>query len=326
MGDSPNNKRPVVRAIPVYPQKSSAQKKPRHALRENGQSVYQGNSYANTQRSQGSQRTSGNLRYSSPSQTSNTPVAKKGISRFLLPFFIVCFCVSLIAIGVILWGYFQGNRMYNDIASQATPTLNAAEDSLLDTQIDWEALYAINPETIAWVYVPGTEINYPIVQTSNNSKYLKTDFQGETNWVVSYGAIFLDSNCQADLSDQNSFFYGHNMNNGAMFAVLAQFADSDVFNEHRTVYLFTPEANYRLESFALLHVPANDALVEPVTGDSAAQQAYVQKQIDRSEVQPSGGFPDAASIDHTYVFVTCDNLPSDGRYALYCRMVDSHTV
>ncbi len=110
-----------------------------------------------------------------------------------------------------------------------------------------------------------------------------------------------------------------------MFAILAQFADNEVFNEHRTVYLFTPECNYQLESFALLHVPATDPLVEPVTGSSDEQQAYVQKQIDRSEVQPSGGFPDAASIDHTYVFVTCDNLASDGRYALYCRMIDSQS-
>lgn len=246
---------------------------------------------------------------------------KKKLYNILLVFFTTVLCVCLIAIGVIMWGYFQGSRMYSDIAAKTT--LSTSDEDILSTEIDWDALLAINPETIAWVYVPGTDINYPVVQTTNNEKYLKTDFQGEVNWVVSFGAIFLDYQCESDFSNQNNFMYGHNMNDGSMFAVLATFADNQVFNEHRDVYVFTPLRNYKLESFALLHVDANDTLVQPTTGSDARQRAYVQTQLDRSIVTPSEGFPDAGSVDRTFVLVTCDNLPTDGRYALYCRMVDS---
>ena len=248
---------------------------------------------------------------------------RKPLPRFLLPLFVICFCVCLVVVGVICWGYFQGSRMYNSVAQNALPNLDASDDQVLDTQVDWDALREVNPETVAWVYVPDTEINYPIVQAENNEKYLKTDFQGEVNWAVSYGAIFLDSNCAADFSDRNSFFYGHNMNNGAMFATLANFGDDQVFNNHRTVYLFTPERNYRLESFAFLHVPSTDSLVQPDMESDIHQRAYLQTQIDRSLVHPSEGFPNPGSIGHAYVLVTCDNLPSDGRYALYCREVES---
>lgn len=246
---------------------------------------------------------------------------KRTLSNVLLAFFVTVLCVCLVAIGVIMWGYFQGSRMYSDIAAKTT--LVTSDDDVLSTEIDWDALLAINPETIAWIYVPDTEINYPVVQTTNNEKYLKTNFQGEVNWVVSFGAIFLDYQCEPDFSSQNSFLYGHNMNDGSMFAALASFADNQVFNEHRDVYVFTPLRNYKLQSFALLHVDANDTLVQPTTGSNVRQRAYVQTQIDRSVVTPSEGFPDAGSIDRTFVLVTCDNLPTDGRYALYCQMVDS---
>lgn len=242
--------------------------------------------------------------------------AKRKVA-LVLSALVVCVCLG--AVGVILWGYNQGSQAYDSLAKTALPAESAMEETPLSTRIDWDALLAVNPETIAWVYVPGTSINYPIVQTSDNQKYIKTDFQGETNWAVSYGAIFLDTNCEANLTSQNSFFYGHNMNNGAMFAPLASFADNATFNDHRVVYLFTPTCNYKLQSFALLHVAASSTLVQLVTGSAVHQRAYVQTQIDQSVVTPEEGFPDAGLIDRTYAFATCDNLPSNGRYVLFCR-------
>ena len=262
-------------------------------------------------------RYAGDYRYAS-----GRPAKKKSIAQFLLPLFIAAFIICLAVVGVIVYGYWQGAKTYDDIYQQAISDPEAIEATPLDTQIDWDALYAINPETVAWIYIPGTDINYPIVRADNNEKYLKTNFEGEVNWAVSYGAIFLDCNCQSDLSSQNSYFYGHNMNNGAMFAQLAKLADEQAFNECRTVYLYTPEQNYKLESFAFLHVDADDDLVRPDVGSSVHQRAYVQTQMDRSVVRPSEGFPDADSIEQTFSFITCDNLPSNGRYVLLCQAVE----
>ncbi len=231
--------------------------------------------------------------------------------------------MCLIVLIVIFVGYWQGSKSYDDVTQQAFSGASIQEATPLDTVIDWDALRETNPDTIAWIYIPGTDINYPIVQTTNNEKYLKTDFQGETNWVVSYGALFLDYHCSSDFSNQNNFVYGHNMNNGSMFAQIANLANNDTFNETRTVYLFTPTCNYKLESFALLHVDANDTLVQPSTGTSEQQSEYVQDKIDRSEVTPSEGFPEASSVERTFAFVTCDNLPTNGRYVLYCQAVET---
>ena len=250
-------------------------------------------------------------------------VKKHSLSSILLPVFTAIFVVCLIVLIVIFVGYWQGSKSYDDVTQQAFSGASIQEATPLDTVIDWDALRETNPDTIAWIYIPGTDINYPIVQTTNNEKYLKTDFQGETNWVVSYGALFLDYHCSSDFSNQNNFVYGHNMNNGSMFAQIANLANNDTFNETRTVYLFTPTCNYKLESFALLHVDANDTLVQPSTGTSEQQSEYVQDKIDRSEVTPSEGFPEASSVERTFAFVTCDNLPTNGRYVLYCQAVET---
>ncbi len=248
---------------------------------------------------------------------------KRTVWRWVFRISLAVLVVSLVLLGVIGVSYWQGANKYEGVAKEALPVQDTALVSPLETVVDWESLWAVNPETIAWVYIPGTEVNYPIVHTSDNDKYIKTDFQGETNWVVSYGAIFLDYACEADLSCQNNFFFGHNMNNGAMFNALASFGSNEVFNKHRAVYLYTPQGNYELRSFAFLHVAADDGLVQPQTGDAADQSAYVQQQMDRSVAIPEGSLPSASEISKTFVFITCDNLASDGRYALYCYVSDS---
>ena len=71
--------------------------------------------------------------------------------------------------------------------------------------IDFDALAQTNPEVVGWIYAPGTNINYPVVQTNNNSKYLNTLFDGTAN---ASGAIFLDSDDTAPgMVDQQTTIY-----------------------------------------------------------------------------------------------------------------------
>ena len=245
------------------------------------------------------------------------------LSRVIFWISLVVFIVCVAALAVIGLSYWQGQNKYNEISELALDVDDVQAKSLADITVDWDSLLEINPDTVAWIYVPETSINYPVVQTDNNQKYLKTDFQGETNWIVSDGAVFLDAECDAKFGSQNSFLYGHNMNDGSMFHDLVNFANDDYFNEHRTIYLFTPQGNYRLTSFALLHVSASDALVEPDCGSAEQQAAYIQDKLNRSVVSPAGTLPATSEIAQTIELVTCDNLASNGRYVLYAYVAES---
>lgn len=79
------------------------------------------------------------------------------------------------------------------------------EDKMLGLKIDFEDLKRRNSDTVGWIYVPGTNINYPVVQTSNNQDYLNKRFDGN---ATPYGTIFMDH--RHTLAGNNVVLYGHN--------------------------------------------------------------------------------------------------------------------
>ncbi len=182
--------------------------------------------------------------------------------------------------------------------------------------MDWDALKAINPDTVGWIYIPGTVVNYPIVQAADDEKYLTHDFKGSEGWIATFGAIFLAAENSSDFSDPNNIIYGHHLNDGSMFACVADFSDAAQFNDHRTVYILTPEGNYELSTFALVHVAATIRWRR--RGSPMRTNAWPTcrtRSTDRWCPLPT--YLLLPISKHTFALATCDNLPSDGRYVLY---------
>ena len=249
---------------------------------------------------------------------------KGGPWRVVFWIALIVLVASLAVLGALLFSYWQGQNTYDKIADQAFEAPRDVEGAALeDLQVDWDALRAVNPDVVGWIYIPGTIVNYPIVHTDNDERYLTYDFNGEQGWGATFGTIFLQAANAGDFSDANNIVYGHHLNNGSMFACLADMQDDAGFNAHRTVYLLTPQGSYKLRTFSMVHCAADDPLAQASFADEAEQTAYVQDKIDRSVAKPDGELPAADEMDHTFAFVTCDNLPSDGRYVLFSYVEDS---
>jgi sortase B len=232
---------------------------------------------------------------------------------------------SLVALGVIAFSYFQGQQKYEQIASTSSIDVNDIEKNQLEElSIDWDALRAINSDVVAWIYMPGTVINYPVVQGTDNDYYLYHDFESAQGWIAQYGTIFLDYANKPDFSDACNFIYGHHMNDGSMFSDLAGLSDPARFNECRTVYLLTPAGNYRLRSFSLVHCAANDPIVQVEFGSYEEWVAYLNDKVSRSEVSVDN-LPDVGSMTRVFALATCDNYANNGRWVLYCY-VDASSV
>ena len=112
--------------------------------------------------------------------------------------------------------------------------------------IDFAGLEEINEDCVAWIYIEDTAINYPVVQGSDNSYYLKHLIDGKWN---SAGCIFLDSRVDSDISDRHSIIYGHHMKDGTMFSGLTKYKKQDYYEAHPAGLLITPEQTYRIEFF-----------------------------------------------------------------------------
>lgn len=114
-------------------------------------------------------------------------------------------------------------------------------------QVDFEELAKINPDVIGWIYIPDTNINYPIVQGQDNDHYLHYLFDGKKNRA---GSIFLDYRCSPDLSDRHSILYGHHLKNKTMFSRLMRYKKQSFYDEHTEILLVTPDAYYALRVFS----------------------------------------------------------------------------
>ncbi len=258
-----------------------------------------------------------------PGPAGTPPKKKGGPWRVVFWIALVVLVASLVALGAIAFSYWQGQHVYDEVAEQG---FTAPEDiegtSLADLVVDWDALRAVNPDTVGWIYIPGSEVNYPIVHTTDNEYYLTHDFQGTEGWLAKHGAIFLAAENKGDFTDPNNLVYGHNMRDGSMFATITGMTDQARFDELRTVYVLTPQGNYKLQTFSLVHCAADDPLAQMTFASEDERVSYVQDKIDRSVVGVSG-IPAAADMEKTFAFSTCDSLPTDGRYVLFAYVADS---
>ncbi len=97
---------------------------------------------------------------------------------------------------------------------------------------EYLALYNKNKSLIGWIKIADTIIDYPVMQTTDNDYYLKHNFNQEKD---SNGCIFLDTNCDIVLKNDNYILYGHHMKNGKMFSSLLKYANKDFYEKHKTI-------------------------------------------------------------------------------------------
>lgn len=117
-----------------------------------------------------------------------------------------------------------------------------------ESPIDWEGLWEVNEDVYAWITVPGTVIDYPILQhATDNTYYLYYNIDGSYGYP---GCIYTENMNAKDFTDNNTVIYGHNMKNGSMFAGLHQFEDKAFFDGHQKVLIYMPEKSYEYTIFA----------------------------------------------------------------------------
>lgn len=127
--------------------------------------------------------------------------------------------------------------VYDESAGESDAPVSET-DGLPYTLVDFDALLEQNPDTVGWIAIPDTLINYPVVQAANNSKYLNISFSGTRSGA---GAVFADAKNNMQVLNQNTVLYGHNMGSGRtdMFGTLLYYNDADYYDGHRYIQFDT---------------------------------------------------------------------------------------
>ncbi len=256
---------------------------------------------------------------------------KKRLYMILILFFTGIFVLGAFQIYRQLREYGEGDSVYTDIEQyvrieeESEGDSNGQENESQSGEnepdvnwpaVDFAALAEINPDIVAWIYIEGTEINYPVVQGSDNQYYLKHLFNGKWN---SSGCIFLDSRNTPDFSDRHSIIYGHHMKNGTMFSGLTEYKKQEFYDAHPVTLLMTPDQNFRVEIFAGYVASVKDNAWEIAMESDAEFENWLTETKERScfesEIAP-------AATDHVITLSTCSYEFDNARFVLIGRVTE----
>ncbi len=150
-------------------------------------------------------------------------------------------------------------------------------------ELNLTALQDVNPDVIGWILLPDTDINYPLLHTTDNSTYLHTAWDGTDS--VS-GSIFLETRSDPNFVDFNTIIYGHHMRNGSMFAPLMGYKDAEFLTDHANIYIATADGVRRYTVFSAYEAPVTSDTYRLYFKNTAQKQTALDFYLDSSHWEP----------------------------------------
>ncbi len=236
------------------------------------------------------------------------------------------FFLSLTLVGAthIAWKAYKAIASESAIADTSTsetthitsrPVIEEGSETL-SNPIDFAAVQNENPDVYAWIYIPNTQINYPILQHPNSDNlYLEHDSQGNTS---EEGAIYTQASNSTCFSDPVTLIYGHTLPGDTRFTTLHYFENTDFFNANEYLYIYTPDSilTYKIASAYMYddrHILNSFDFSDPVVlqeyfdyvtnPDSLLKNTRtgIELDIDDKIVQLSTCFNDSAYSNNRYI-------------------------
>ena len=180
------------------------------------------------------------------------------------------------------------------------------------------ALYEQNNDFVGWIYIDGTNINYPVMQTPDNPDYyLKHSF--EKTWS-DYGVPYLDEACVIGQSN-NLVIYGHHMSNGSMFCDLELYSDQAFCMDHPVIRFDTLSSFGEYEVIAVFRYNTNQETFryDREVNMDETRFSWFMEQVHARELFSTG--KDASFGDQMLTLSTCEYTYKNGRLVVGARKV-----
>ncbi len=175
-----------------------------------------------------------------------------------------------------------------------------------------------NPDTVGWLDIPGTTIQYPVMQAKDNDYYMTRTYEKKKS---ASGAIFLDCVANPDLSGFNTVVYGHNMKDGSMFNGLRLYDQQSYFNAHDRVVLtqLRSEKHYRIFAAYTAQGAAVDFIGYGAT-DGESRSAFIKAIRKRSALKSNQV---VSRDDRLLTLVTCTSGTHDWYWVVHAVLIET---
>lgn len=214
-----------------------------------------------------------------------------------------------------------------DASTEVMETEDAQEESdsaiagvdIPQKQLDWNELAKVNPDIYAWIYIPGTQVDYPVLQhPTDNTYYLNYNMNGTRGYP---GCIYTEKENSKDFTDFNTVMYGHNMRNKTMFETLHYYEDKAFFVNNPYVYVYRGDRVLVYEIFAA-YIAGNEHIL--YSYDFQTQEGR-QNYVDQIEKGTSGNLRDDVEVtgdSHVLTLSTCISGKAKNRYLVQAVLLN----
>jgi len=175
---------------------------------------------------------------------------------------------------------------------------------------------AQNPDAVAWLQIPGTQIDDPVVCGSDNEFYLKHDYLGNTDIA---GAIYQDFRNAGSFSGRHSILYGHNMKDGTMFHNLRYFKEEDFARKNNRIVLETLDGMTEWQVFASYVMTTDFYVIQTAFSDGAEYQTFLDTLVEKSDFDYG---IDVTAASQILTLLTCTYEVDNARFVVHAVKVE----
>ena len=240
----------------------------------------------------------------------------------------IIFLAAAVCAGIGIWRYLQQqdagdgySAIRTEVGSGIIPRERESPESVkVEIPIDFDALQARNPDVYAWIAIPGTAIDYPVLQSeTDNTYYLTHTIDGAES---PEGSIYTETYNSRDFEDPNTVIYGHDMANGSMIQNLLSYQDKSFFEANREVLVYTPDAIRHYRIFAAYVYDDRHLMQSFNFEDKEIYRQYLESVF---SIREMGAYIDSAQTvtekDKIITLSTCYGNQADRRYLVQAVLI-----
>lgn len=248
---------------------------------------------------------------------------RKQIKHYIQIIFILIFILSIFSIAY--YFYNMNKNKGKNILQDTKIDEEQVTEQRTERMLQVEELKKENQDIVGWIEIEGTNINYPVLQGTDNQYYMKHTY---TKDYSKDGSIFLDKSYDWNIPSSNLLLYGHNNKNGTMFQDLLKYKEENFYKEHPNIRFTTidEDCQYEIISAFLSRVYYQDEqnvfrYYYFVNAENEQEYNNFVNNAKKVSIYDTG--ITATYGDQLLTLSTCEYSQEDGRFAVVAKKVNN---
>ena len=246
------------------------------------------------------------------------------VTKIIFIFFIIIFVCGIGYLTYYLYDRNKNNKDNKEILNDIEIDESKIIENKTERMLQLEELQKENKEIIGWLEIEGTNINYPVLQASDNDYYLTHNYKKEK---ASTGSLFLDKDFDLINGSSNYLIYGHRNKSGLMFEDLMKYTKEDFYKEHTKIKFTTNKEDCIYEILSVFYSRVYYKSEQNVFRyyyfvNANNEQEYNDFVNNAKKVSLYDTGVTAKYGDQLLTLSTCEYSQEDGRFAVVCKKIE----